>query len=128
MRGEILNFARIVPTKALINEVRTDSIDDLKVILEERNYRVVTAASDISLEEDHNFILVMTPERLLYLLMSKPDFVIDYLFIDEAHKISGRNSRGPFYYKVVDMLSRQEPNHILFLHRPTFQTRRSTCD
>lgn len=115
MRGEKLNFARIVPTKALINEVRTDSIDDLKVILEERNYRVVTAASDISLEEDHNFILVMTPERLLYLLMSKPDFVIDYLFIDEAHKISGRNSRGPFYYKVVDMLSRQEPKpHFIF--------------
>ena len=113
--GAKLNFARIVPTKALINEVRTDTINDLKDILEDKNYRVVTAASDISLEENHNFILVMTPERLLYLLISKPDFIIDYLFVDEAHKISGRNSRGPFYYKVVDMLSIQTPMpHFIF--------------
>lgn len=41
--------------------------------------------------------------------------VIDYLFIDEAHKISGRNSRGPFYYKVVDMLARRTPMpHFIF--------------
>ena len=66
MNGVKMNFARIVPTKALINEMRNDTINDLKNILEEQNYRVVTAASDISLEEEHNFILIMTPERLLY--------------------------------------------------------------
>lgn len=65
MNGVKMNFARIVPTKALINEMRNDTINDLKNILEEQNYRVVTAASDISLEEEHNFILIMTPERLL---------------------------------------------------------------
>lgn len=68
------------------------------------NYRVVTAASDIALEENHNFIFVLTPERLLYLLISNPSLEVDYLFVDEAHKLSGKNSRGPFYYKVVDML------------------------
>lgn len=79
------------------------------------NYSVVTAASDYSLEEDHNFILVMTPERLLYLLISKPEFKIDYIFIDEAHKMTGRNSRGPFYYKTVDMLAQQKPMpHFIF--------------
>jgi superfamily II DNA/RNA helicase len=79
------------------------------------NYSVVTAASDFSLEEDHNFILVMTPERLLYLLISKPDFKLDYVFIDEAHKMTGRNSRGPFYYKIVDMLAQQDPiPHFIF--------------
>lgn len=115
MNGVKMNFARIVPTKALINEMRNDTINDLKYILEEENYRVVTAASDISLEEEHNFILIMTPERLLYFLISNPDFRLDYLFIDEAHKIGGRNSRGPFYYKVVDLLSRKEqPPHFIF--------------
>lgn len=115
INGAKMNFARIVPTKALINEMRTDTINDLKNILEEKNYCVVTAASDISLEEDHNFILIMTPERLLYFLISNPDFKLDYLFIDEAHKISGRNSRGPFYYKVVDLLSRKNPMpHFVF--------------
>lgn len=115
MNGVKMNFARIVPTKALINEMRTDTINDLKNILEEQNYRVVTAASDISLEENHNFILIMTPERLLYFLISNPDFQLDYLFIDEAHKIGGRNSRGPFYYKVVDLLARKNPMpHFIF--------------
>lgn len=115
------NYALIVPTKALINEVRGKVIDDLgengnieKInYLDRCNYRVVTAASDIALEEDHNFILVLTPERLLYLLISEPQIQIDYLFIDEAHKLSGKNSRAPFYYKVVDMLLKRE-------HKPHF--------
>ena len=114
-KGEKFNFARIVPTKALINEVREDTVKGLDKLLEEMNYSVVTAASDYSLEEDHHFILVMTPERLLYLLISKPEFKIDYIFIDEAHKMTGRNSRGPFYYKTVDMLAQQKPMpHFIF--------------
>lgn len=40
---------------------------------------------------------------------------MDYLFVDEAHKLSGKNSRGPFYYKVVDMLLQKEKKpHFIF--------------
>ena len=113
LRGAQKNYALIVPTKALINEVRSKVINDLEDNLEKCNYRVVTAASDIALEEEHNFVFVLTPERLLYLLISNPDLHVDYLFIDEAHKLSGKNSRGPFYYKVVDMLLQKE-------HKPHF--------
>ena len=114
-RGQKYNFARIVPTKALINEIREDTVKGLGSLLENMNYSVVTAASDLSLEEEHNFILVMTPERLLYLLISNPNFRIDYIFIDEAHKMTGRNSRAPFYYKTVDMLSQRKPApHFIF--------------
>ena len=121
IHGSQKNYALIVPTKALINEVRGKVIDDLGKngnlqeinYLDRCNYRVVTAASDISLEEEHNFIFVLTPERLLYLLISEPKIQIDYLFIDEAHKLSGKNSRAPFYYKVVDMLLKHE-------HKPHF--------
>ena len=74
---------------------------------------MVTAASDIALEEEHNYIFALTPERLLYLLISQPKVQIDYLFVDEAHKLSGKNSRAPFYYKVVDMLLKRE-------HKPHF--------
>lgn len=115
LHGAKKNYALIVPTKALINEVRGKVIEDLEDNLKERNYRVVTAASDIALEEEHNFIFVLTPERLLYLLISEPQLEIDYLFIDEAHKLSGKNSRGPFYYKVVDMLLQKEKKpHFIF--------------
>ena len=92
--GVKMNFALIVPTKALINEIYKQVIDeDLKNLLSEHNYKVVTAAGDIALEGKHNFILVLTPERLLYLLISKPDLQIDYLFID-AYGIIGLNSKG----------------------------------
>ncbi len=115
-QGEKLNYALIVPTKALINELYKQIIDeDLKDLLAKNNYKVITAAGDIALEGKHNFILVLTPERLLYLLISKPDLRIDYLFIDEAHKLSGKNSRGPFYYKTVDMLLKRKPRpHFIF--------------
>lgn len=93
MHGAQKNYALIVPTKALINEVRVKVIDDLggeknteRVnYLKLHNYSVVIAASDIALEDEkRNFFLVMTPERFLYLLIAKPCFDLDYLFIDEA--------------------------------------------
>jgi len=115
IKGANLNFCLLVPTKALINEVTSKVINDLKTLLSEHNYRVITSAGDLGLKQDHNFILVLTPERLLYLLLSNQEIRLDYLFVDEAHKISSRDSRSAFYYKVVDMLANQEYKpHIIF--------------
>lgn len=109
------NFALIVPTKALINEVTSKIINDLKENLKERNYRLVTSAGAIVLKEKHNFIFVLTPERLLYLLISNPGLELHYLFVDEAHKLSEVDSRGPFYYKVIDKLvERENKPHVIF--------------
>lgn len=115
MDDNAMNFAVLVPTKALINEVTSKIINDLKDMLQEYNYRLVTSAGATVLKEEHNFIFVLTPERLLYLLIGHPKIQIDYLFIDEAHKISAKDSRSTFYYKVVDMLSQQQKRpHIIF--------------
>ena len=109
------NFTIIVPTKALINEVTANITGDLGEILYEKNYRIVTSAGAVALEEEHNFIFVMTPERLLYLLILLPDMSMEYLFIDEAHKISKRDERSAYYYKIVDMLAkRKHAPHIVF--------------
>lgn len=115
MDGKKHNYAIIVPTKALINEVSSKIIQDLKGMLQEFDYRVVTSSGDIALTTPHNYIFVLTPERLLYLLISDKDLRLDYLFIDEAHKISSKDKRSAFYYKAVDMLSRRKPSpHIIF--------------
>ena len=115
VKGIQSNFAIVVPTKALINEVSSRIITDLKELLAEKNYRVVTAGGAIALQQEHNFILALTPERLLYLLLERPDFKLDYLFIDEAHKISSKDSRSPFYYKIVDLLSKRDDKpHFIF--------------
>lgn len=115
MEGVNQNFALVVPTKALINEVSSKLIDDLKDLLKERNYRVLTAANGNELDAHRNFIFVVTPERLLYMMISNPEFKLDYLFIDEAHKISAKDKRSAFYYKIVDMLTMQHPQpHFIF--------------
>lgn len=109
------NFAIVVPTKALITEVTSKIINDLKETLEDKNYRLVNSAGALALKQEHNFIFVLTPERLLYLLITYPELSINYLFIDEAHKISSKDNRSAFYYKVIDMLSVQEKKpHIIF--------------
>lgn len=114
-KGKQCNFAIIVPTKALINETTEKLTEVLGPELKEKNYRIVTSAGAMALEEEHNFIFAMTPERLLYLLILMNDIPIEYLFIDEAHKISKKDGRSAFYYKVVDMLSqRSTPPHIIF--------------
>ena len=115
MKAILPNFAILVPTKALINEVTSRIINDLKELLAEQNYRLVTSAGALSLKQDHNFIFVVTPERLLYLLIDNPRIEVDYLFVDEAHKISSKGPRSTFYYKVVDMLcQRAKKTKVIF--------------
>ena len=118
IKGANLNFCLLVPTKALINEVTSKIINDLKELIAEHNYRLITSAGDLGLNQIHNFILVLTPERLLYLLLSNPNIRLDYLFIDEAHKISSKDSRSAFYYKVVDMLANREKKPRIILSSP----------
>ncbi|MDR1475354.1 MAG: DEAD/DEAH box helicase [Holosporales bacterium] len=115
MDGEKKNFAILVPTKALINEVSSSIVDDLKGLLAQQDYKMVTSAGALALERQHNFILVLTPERLLYLLLEKQNFHIDYLFVDEAHKISSQDSRSAIYFKVIDLVARRYlDTHIIF--------------
>ncbi len=106
--GSTKNYAILVPTKALINEVRSNIIGSLQDKLKETNYRVVSASGDIVLQQEHNFIFVMTPERLLHMMIGMPKIKIDFLFVDEAHKISDRGGRSAYYYKVVAQLSTME--------------------
>ena len=109
------NFAILIPTKALINEVSSELIDDLKDLLKDNDYRIVTSSGSIALEQKHNYIFVVTPERMLYILIDDPELRIDYLFVDEAHKMSSGDKRSAFYYKVIDKLKdRKYKKHIIF--------------
>jgi len=115
INGSTSNFAIIVPTKALINEVRGKILSSLgKDLMSQHNYKVVTSANDMLLEQEHHFIFIMTPERFLY-LMNTTDKSVKYLFIDEAHKISTKDARSPFYYEMVDKISSTDAKpHIIF--------------
>ena len=115
MSGVKKNFALLIPTKALINEVTSELIESLTTLLQENDYRIVTSSGSLALEAKHNYIFALTPERLLYILIGNPHIQIDYLFIDEAHKMSSGDQRSAFYFKVIEKLEeRQIKPHIIF--------------
>lgn len=115
-QGSTINFALVIPSRALINELKSDIINELKETLQEKKYRVVSNIGDEALNKgDSKYVFVVTPERLLYILINRPDINIGYLFIDESHKISCFNTRGPYYYKIVEMLkSRNHDTKFIF--------------
>ena len=117
-KGVERNFAILVPTKALINEVKDNIINALKEELNTKNYRIVTASEEQALKQDHNFVFVMTPERLSYMLINYPRIRIDFLFVDEAHKISERGNRSTYYYKVFSQIINANNNTKVILASP----------
>ncbi len=114
-KNEKKNFAMLMPTKALINEVTSELIESLTTLLKEKDYRIVTMSGSLALKNNHNYIFVVTPERMLYTLIDNPTLQVDYLFIDEAHKISSGDKRSIFYYQVIENLKEQNRNiHVVF--------------
>lgn len=119
IKNEILsgfkkNYAIIVPSKSLINDIYRTALNDFGDYLHEYNYKVITSASTPIVDDKSNYVFVLTPERLLYLLMQRSSIIHD-LFIDEAHKISDKDIRSSFYYKVINMALDLNPDaHVYF--------------
>ncbi len=103
------NIAFIVPTKALINQVGSR----LKEIVDEFNYRVITTPviPKVFLDQDNKYVFVFTPERLISYFMEKNNPKIDYLFVDEAHKLlSRKDTRTPLLYHALVLAKRKSVN------------------
>lgn len=114
------NIVIMVPTRALINQFSMDLNKELKVVLEHYNYTVITNsnASELPITE-HNYIFVLTPERLLSYLSQKNNPSIAYLFIDEAHKLAAeKDTRSVTAYSAISKSLRQYPNLNLYFSSP----------
>lgn len=105
-RHGIDNIVILVPTRALINQVTSR----LKKTIENRNYKILShpTVPTIYRNKLYKYIFVFTPERLISYLGEKENPVINYMFIDEAHKIiSEKDSRAPLYYHAVLLAERK---------------------
>lgn len=111
-KGSKYNFVIIVPTRALLSEIANKMINEFSDILGVGKHKVITAMA--SLQNNENFIAVLTPERLYYALLKQPFIKYKYIFIDEAHKISDKDKRSIVYYKLLDMLKSDEDINIYF--------------
>ena len=103
------NIAFIVPTKALINQVGSR----LKEIVDEFGYKVITTPviPKVFLNQDNKYIFVFTAERLILYFTDKNNPQIDYLFVDEAHKLlSKKDTRTPLLYHALVLAKRKSVN------------------
>ena len=62
--GEKKNFALLIPTKALINEVASELIESLTTLLKETDYRIVTSSGSMALETKHNYIIIFASPNI----------------------------------------------------------------
>lgn len=103
------NIAFIVPTKALINQVG----NQLRKISIDFNYRIITTPiiPKVFFNQDNRYIFIFTPERLISYFMDLNNPKIDYLFVDEAHKLlSNKDTRTPLLYHSLVLAKRKSVN------------------
>ena len=113
------NYAIVVPSKALINEISSKLINELGEQLHEKKYRVIKTPA--ALQDDtaeYSFIMVYTQERLLHHLIKNKNIKIDSVFIDEAHKISEKNGRSAFFYKALKLLNKENRDAKIYFSCP----------
>lgn len=111
--NQIHNIAFIVPTKALINQVS----DKLKKIIDNKSdYKIVTTPiiPKVFLNSGNKYVFIFTAERMISYFTEEKNPKINYLFVDEAHKLLNRNdTRTPLLYHVL-WLAKKEKINIYF--------------
>lgn len=105
-RHGIDNIVILVPTRALINQVTAR----LKRTIINENYKVLAHPVVPAIYKNKllKYVFVFTPERLIAYLGEKENPVINYMFVDEAHKvIAEKDSRSPLYYHAILLAERK---------------------
>lgn len=115
--GNKHNFVIIVPSKALINEIKNDFVKEFDILLTNNEYKVITTPAAIT-NFSSNYIMVYTQERFLLHLNEYSNLKVDYLFIDEAQKISEIGLRSAYFYKIIEQAFSLFPNLNLYFSCP----------
>ncbi|WP_339235120.1 DEAD/DEAH box helicase [Bacillus sp. FSL K6-1012] len=107
-RNASVNIVILVPTRALINQVKFKLIKEIS----EPKYKILSQPTVPTLYKNkgNKYIFVFTPERLIsYLSNDNP--AINYIFVDEAQKlISENDSRAPLFYHALMLAKRKSVN------------------
>lgn len=115
------NLVLIVPTRALINQFTIDLKNELKELTKQFNYRIITNSNvtDLISDKHHNYIFVLTPERLISYLSQSNNPPIGFIFVDEAHKLANeKDSRSITTYTAVEKALNKYGNIKLYFASP----------
>ncbi|UAN64757.1 DEAD/DEAH box helicase [Serratia sp. JSRIV006] len=113
------NIALIVPTRALISQNALKLKSEIKSSFYGDQYEVITTSYMISNDNNKGYIFILTPERLVSIISSSPEIKIDYLFVDEAQKLTTKNdSRSLVTYSAIEQTLNSNPDTKLFFSSP----------
>lgn len=99
----VKGFCILVPSKALIKQYLLEFRKALnKLNITRFNVLTTPSVLDFAKFQENNFIFILTPERMLSLLSSHKEIKLDYLIIDEAHKLFNDDDRALTYYTSID--------------------------
>lgn len=103
-----VNIAILVPTRALINQV---SLKLKKEIIDDR-YEIIShpIVPLLYRSKGKKYIFVFTAERLVSYFSDTNNPMINYLFVDEAHKLLNDDLRTPLLYHALSQAKRKSVN------------------
>ncbi len=84
------NFIILVPSRALINQYAIELKSEMRALLEANSYKIVTNSNiaELPVNKQCNYVLILTPERLISYISQEKNPSIGFLFVDEAHKLA----------------------------------------
>lgn len=115
------NFIILVPTRALINQYTIELKQEMGVLLEQQHYRIATNSSISGASEgnNYNYILILTPERLISFISQEQNVSIGFLFVDEAHKLAqAEDTRSITTYAAIEKTLKKYPDIKLYFAAP----------
>lgn len=109
------NIVYIVPTRALISQVE----EDLRELILQNKIKDVslTTVPLQNNETENTNLYVFTQERLHWFLIQASKTLIDFLIVDEAHKIDNGN-RGILLQRKIEDVIDSNPNVRIFFSSP----------
>lgn len=106
------NICVVVPTKALLAQTKQRLLSKKS---ESDNRQIITHA-EMYLGRGQKVIAILTQERLLRFFITHPMVKFDFVFIDEAHNLLGKDSRALLLAKIIVLQKKKNPlSHIKFL-------------
>ena len=94
--GAHQSFLKKTLESAIVLNEKVDLKDEIRELSEQYKYRILTNSNvnDFIGDEPHNYILILTPERLISYLSQENNPPIGFVFVDDCnHDIDGLFSK-----------------------------------
>lgn len=115
------NFIILVPSRALINQYVIELKSEMGTILTANKYKIITNSNltELPISGKYNYILVLTPERLISYMSQDSNPSAGFLFVDEAHKLAqAEDSRSITTYTSIEKALKRYPDIKLYFASP----------